>query len=453
MTADLDLFILENDCDPDACIESSTGVSDESATFTAVSGTTYFFVVDGFNAAVSDYTITVDCPTCSDDFTLDCSSNTDSWNNGNAGSTALNSDYGCNSLDYSAAPEYVYAFTAASDGEYAIDLTGLTADVDLFLLDATGGECDPSLCLDDSISGGAGDEQILFTATAGAAYYIVVDGFAGNTSDYDLTVTCNFCGTDDLVEDTVTCDFTTVSGNNGTGSSDVDSWTGCTTGNNTGPELFYEFSPEVSGDYTFELTGLSADIDLFVVEAAANGNCDTEACLDDSRAGGSNDESIALTLSNDTTYYIVVDGFAGNTSDFTLEVICPECSDDYDLNCTSSSDSWDNSFGNDDWDDYSLGGCFGGNEDGPEYVYHFTAATDGDVQIDLSGLSADLDLFVLAAGADGACSQDECVEDSTSGGSSDESLTLTVVAGETYYVVVDGFNGATSSYDITMSCI
>ncbi len=66
LTADLDLMVLQEtaaSCDPESCFaaSSNSGTADESVTFTAVGGTTYHFVVDGYAGAEGDFLIRAEC--------------------------------------------------------------------------------------------------------------------------------------------------------------------------------------------------------------------------------------------------------------------------------------------------------------------------------------------------------------------------------------------------------
>ena len=461
LSADLDLFALEDDgsgdCDPATCVDSSTasGSADDSLTVTVTDGSTWYFVVDGFNGAVSDFDIAIDCPGCADAWSLTCVDDTDTHNNGGAGSTDQVQEYSCAPSLNESGPEYVYEFVAPIAGSWTVELTGLSADLDLFILDDGPDEaCDPGLCVAHSDNSAAADESATFTtAAAGDMGYIVVDGFSGNTSDYTITLSCpdSLCGAD--IEGTFTCAWDIFSGDNSTGDSLVDGWSGCSSSTNwTGPELIYEFSPMITGEYTFELTGLSSDLDLFVLqEEDVTGACDANNCLDYSNNAASTDESITVALENGVTYYVVVDGFLGNTSTFDLSLSCPDCATNWPLNCIANSDTWSNTSGPSDWSDYSCT-AVNDNESGPEYIYVFNVAEDGDATVDLTGLTADLDLFVLEAVNDGGCDPNECLDSSRSGGTSDESVTFSVLSGETYYIVVDGYNGNTGPYSISLTC-
>ncbi len=86
--------------------------------------------------------------------------------------------------------------------------------------------------------------------------------------------------------------------------------------------------------------------------------------------------------------------------------------------------------------------CIGWYESGPEYAYGFQPPVSGEVRVSLSGLSDDLDIFVLQ----GSCDADQCIR------YGHESAVFQAMAGETYYLVVDGYRGAVSDYTISVSC-
>ena len=84
------------------------------------------------------------------------------------------------------------------------------------------------------------------------------------------------------------------------------------------------------------------------------------------------------------------------------------------------------------------------DESGPEYTYTFTPGTSVQATFNLSA-TADLDLFVLD-GASGQCRA------GTSIAYGDTSAVLSAQVGHTYYVVVDGFQGATGNYTLDTQC-
>ena len=231
----------------------------------------------------------------------------------------------------------------------------------------------------------------------------------------------------------------------------VDSWS-CDAGlSETGPEYVYEIMTPVPASYTLELTGLTDDLDLFLLDGDAD--CDPSSCIDHSAGVGTADESITFVATAGQTFHVAVDGFSGAVSDYTLSLTCPECATDYPLNCVQDSDSWTNGIGaSNSWEDYACT-VYADDETGPEYVYVFNVDADGTATVDLTGLTADLDLFVMGADASGGCDPAECSVSSSNSSISDESVTWPVLAGEVWYVVVDGFQGATSWWSIDLTCL
>ena len=104
----------------------------------------------------------------------------------------------------------------------------------------------------------------------------------------------------------------------------VDSWGTCAT-KTTGPEVVYRFSPLTNGSYTFELTGLTADLDLIVMEGDVS-RCDpTNTCLASSTNMGTQSESVTFMASTIKYYYIGIDGKNGAVSPFTLKIKSASC--------------------------------------------------------------------------------------------------------------------------------
>ena len=60
---DLDLWVLEETCDPDSCLVSSPGFGSEFVAFTAEVGTVYYVVVDGFAYEEGGFSIEAVCST------------------------------------------------------------------------------------------------------------------------------------------------------------------------------------------------------------------------------------------------------------------------------------------------------------------------------------------------------------------------------------------------------
>lgn len=92
-------------------------------------------------------------------------------------------------------------------------------------------------------------------------------------------------------------------------------------------------------------------------------------------------------------------------------------------------------------DNNAVYGCTSWNESGAETVYLLTLATDQIVSFALSNMTADFDVFLL-----GSCDGADCL------GYADASFNAGCLTAGSYYVVVDGYNGATGTFDLTVTC-
>jgi hypothetical protein len=421
---DLDIYILQdegNGCSSDGCI----AYADSETDFEAVAGQTYYILVDGYYGAAGSFVLDLSCgevtpgddddsvgddddsvgddddsvgddddsvgddddsvssiELCDDgmdndgDGAVDCGDadcandlnctggvcvpagtlvdgSVSSWDNGGVGSTNAVNGYSCQPNWDESGPEFAYYFVASQNGQATVNVTevadeviellfGPLDDLDVFVLDGNGA-CDPSACV------AGGDSTVSWTVTTGSAWYIVVDGYQGDQSAYDLSLNVvpstpssetnctdgqdedgdgvtdcddSDCSADPAcqtptcaVADTLTCGDTRTWNNGDLGSTtNVGSYS-CTGWNESGPEYTYEFVSPAPHDVTLSLSGMSGDLDLFVLDAGT-GSCDPSNC---SEYG---DSSTTFTAVPGQSYYVVVDGFAGAISDYTLEVTC-----------------------------------------------------------------------------------------------------------------------------------
>lgn len=125
-------------------------------------------------------------PPCTIGGTLLCGDNLNARND-DPGSTSDTVFYGCSQFTYTG-PELVWRFGTTVDEDVTLSMTGLSADLDLYVLEDTA--CDGSGCIEVSSSPNSSDETLTFTAIAGTEYVVLVDGWEGATSDFNLTVSC-----------------------------------------------------------------------------------------------------------------------------------------------------------------------------------------------------------------------------------------------------------------------
>jgi hypothetical protein len=457
-TVDLDLLVLEGaNCVGNAkCAASAkTASGNETLTFRALGGVDYVIVVDGKNGAAGSYTLDISCVggTCKPIKALACNTSVMGNTTGTA-ATSIISSYACNAA--TPGPEDVYTVTQTTDTNYKMTLKNLTNDLDLVVTLESGGDCDPTWCKSSNIQTGTTEEVISWTGYSSSTYHVMVDGKTTTGGPYLLEVACpaSCSGGGNYVSCSSASD--TRRNDDASRSKDVvDSWA-CAP-NTTGNEVVYSFSPSVSGMYTFELSGLTADLDLIVIEGGFS-TCDpTVACVTSSTVVGTGTESVTFMADSLKDYWIAVDGKNGAASNYTLKMksaSCPGAScynSANKLDCTYLEDTRRNDSTTKSKNVVDAWAC-APNTTGPEVVYKFDPTTSGSYTVTLDGLSADLDLIVVSHTSAFSCdAAAACVASSQTVGTGNESVTFMADAALTYYIAVDGKNGAVGNYHIKLA--
>ena len=379
---DLDLIVLDGSCTAGAtCMNPqlspgvyqgiTDGTGNETVTFTATSGHTYFVVVDGKNGATADYSILVEaCGNCqpTPQTTITCGTSI-AMGDTSKGMSALGTymctdSQGNTSTVNAPGNEQVFLFTQTQQVAQPVKatVTGASGAVTLLALpNDFNSQCDPTSCLGSATSS-AGSASLTFTADSSfetTPYWIVVDTpTAGANATFGLQVDClPFCSdTGDTLGCTSTGGPASAPGgaNNGNfgSTNEVSAWgpnpsTAPCSGlaNLSGPEYVYLFTtpnqPTTGGvSYTFTLGALTPQkrLGLVVLKAGSTApvQCDPSiACATTSAPGGyvSTGPSAAgvndgvpatVTVTPDAAgvqyYYIIVDGVNGDVSDFGLSL-------------------------------------------------------------------------------------------------------------------------------------
>jgi hypothetical protein len=114
------------------------------------------------------------------------------------------------------------------------------------------------------------------------------------------------------------CGLDSLAGSNSSGGSNARIYS-CSTWDEWGPEIVYQLDVTYPGTYmNASLSDMTADLDLFLLSA-----CSEDSCL----AFGN--QAIEYTFARPGTYYLVVDGYHGATSPYTLRIACPNVPDLY----------------------------------------------------------------------------------------------------------------------------
>jgi hypothetical protein len=190
---------------------------------------------------------------------------------------------------------------------------------------------------------------------------------------------------------------------------------------------FYRFGLSRSSSFNINLTGLSADADIELLDAFGN-----QVAV--SRLSGSASERINRFL-NAGTYFIRVHGYNSAETSYTMGLsgagasIDPgnslSAALDFGAFTTNTSRHWTESVAS--WDSLD--------------IYRFTLQQATQMNLGLRNMTADADLYLLD-------SQGNQISSSRNGGAVNESISQVLNAG-TYYIQVGSYNGANTSYQVT----
>lgn len=267
-------------------------------------------------------------------------------------------------------------------------------------------------------------EQVYLANPAAGFYTIQVShkGTLSSSQDFSLVVSASDTMLSLTVTQAISCGDT-LTGTTASGSNHFDFYN-CASWVETGPEHIYSLTLSNSEVVTASLFDLNADLDLFLLSDHFN-------CL----AYG--DSSLSYNL-DPGTYYFVIDGYQGVSGSYSLRVDCglPTCNT-IPIACGDSVNG--TTVGSASIiDQYN---CVSWNESGPEVAYELTLASSSDITASLANLSADLDVFLISSCDTASVS---CLA------YGDNQLTYQSAAPGTYYVIVDGYLGASGSYSLTV---
>jgi Bacterial pre-peptidase C-terminal domain len=305
-----------------------------------------------------------------------------------------------------------YRLTINPNSSLSIQLTGLSADADLQLLDANGS----SVAL--STNGGNNSDVINVGADIirqrGATYFVRVFQFSGNTN-YNLSVSGSL---PDFAGNT-----TATARNVGplNGSRVIQDFVGADDTND-----YYRFNIGPSSNFSLRLDGLTADADVQILNSAGT-------VIGSSTAASNNAEQINLSNLAPGSYFARVYQFSGATN--------------YNLSLSASRTDL---AGNTQASGRNLG-ILNGSATVSEFVnsadandfYRFSLSGTSNFSLSLNGLTADADVQLLN-------NSGQVIASSILGGANAESITRNLAAGN-YAVRVYSVGTASTNYNLNLS--
>ncbi|WP_198805169.1 pre-peptidase C-terminal domain-containing protein [Leptolyngbya sp. BL0902] len=299
-----------------------------------------------------------------------------------------------------------YRFSLGSTSTFRLSMTGLSADADVQLLNASGSY------LTGSAASGTTSEAITQQLAAGT-YYVRVYPWSGSTN---YTLSLGAIPVDGAGNSLTTAlNIGTLSGTRTfrdfVGSSDTND--------------YYRFSVGSTSNFSLSMTGLAADADVQLLNSSGT-------AIASSMAGGTSSESISRQLTTGT-YYVRVYPYGGANTNYALSLSAlpydgagNTLSMARNLGTLTSPQTFTDFVGSVDTNDY----------------YRFYVGSTSNFSLSMAGMSADADVRLLnSAGT--------VLASSANGGTTAESISRQLTTG-TYYVQVYPFGGANTNYTLTL---
>ncbi len=461
LTADVDLH-LYNEAGVRIASSRTGGTTDESFSFDIVSGTTYILGVTPNTSANSSYTVNI---------LLDGSDGSDGSGSGDDGGsgggtqtpvtvadggdafaspTALTLPVIFDqSVGGSSDPDDYFSFTAEDDGTIDVSLTGLSADVDLHLYNEAG------VRIASSRTSGTVDESFSFDIVSGTTYILGVTPNSSANSDYRVSIALDGVegvdpdsgggtpdtGTGPLVEeggDAFSAPHAIQAPVNFSQS----------VGGSSDPDDYFQITASESGPLVVTLTGLTADVDLHLYNAAG-------VRLASSRTSGTADEQFTFDVEEGTQYVLGVTPNTSSNSPYQVSMTLNGV-DGYDGDVgDQGDDTGDDDGGTEELEpavvaDATLfpsvqlpgsvqfsqwvgldheASAFGVDSS----VFTYVPDEDASVDITLSGLRENVDITVAEVDAAGVATT---ITSSSNSGTEDESVSFDVVSGMSYRITL-----------------
>ncbi|UUO16041.1 pre-peptidase C-terminal domain-containing protein [Dolichospermum heterosporum] len=299
-----------------------------------------------------------------------------------------------------------YSFNVGTQSNLSLNLTGLTANADVQLLNSSGG------VITTSAKTATTSESITSLLNAGS-YFVRVYRSSGNTN-YSLSLTVDNAGNTLAKARNVGTLTATQSFSDWIGTADTND--------------YYSFNVGTQSNFSLNLTGLTADADVELFNSSGT-------VISGSYTDGIVSESIASLLSAGA-YYVRVFQYSGDTNySLSLNAIAlpvdnagntlPTARNVGTLTATQSFSDWT---GTADTNDY----------------YNFNVGTQSNFSLNLTGLTADADVELFN-------SSGTVISYSYTDGIVSESITSQLSAGA-YYVRVFQYSGDTN-YSLSLNAI
>lgn len=327
-----------------------------------------------------------------------------------------------------------YRFQLNSASNVNFSLTNLSADADLYLVQDFNfnGQVEDGEAIAWSEMANSASETISLQGLAAGNYYLWVRQYDGNTN-YTLNSSAVLADPGSTIGSAAELGVLTGQQVVRDAVSRVDT------------QDFFSLRLSTTSNLTLDLTGLATDADLYLIQDRNNnGLIDAGETIGRSLLSGSLSERInlnGLAAGNYLVQVVYEGAFSGsNTStNYTLTLTADAAGDSYstarNIGILNGTRNYSDFVGMTDTTDY----------------YRFYVTDTSNVRIDLTGLSADADLYLMRdRNGNGRFDESDILDYSDLGGTSSDSIQIDNLAAGTYFIGVEQWTGNTN-YNLSLS--
>ena len=423
--------------------------TDSLVTINILPGRVYYIVVDGKDAAKGNIKLNLNFLT-NDNFAdaYSVSALTGSYTRNNIGASKEIGEP--DHAGVSGGASIWWAWTPTVSGEVTFDTDGSAFDTLLAVYTGTAVDLLTEVVSSDDDPAISPQSSVTFDAVAGTTYYIAVDGKDGDTGTYTLSWLQLF---NDYFEDAFE-----ISGFGGTQTAtnigaSKEAGEPRHAGAVGGASVWWKWQAPVNGEVIFDTLGSNFDTVMGVYTGAAVDALTEVASNDDDPYGTGTQSVVTFIATAGTTYYIAVDGYGAETGDITLNWLLALNDDFTDAEViTGTSGTLDILYTNTYASKETGEPAHAGNAGGASLWWSFTPTVDGPVTFDTDGSGINTLLAVYTGSAVDALTEVTSNDDDQN--LSPRSLAaFMAVAGTTYYITVDGYNGATGNINLSWDTV
>ncbi len=342
-----------------------------------------------------------------------------------------------------------YRWTPASSGTVTFDTLGSSFDTLLAVYTGSSvASLSPVASNDDISPGVTPQSRVVFSATAGTAYRIAVDGYAGASGSVVLNWTQSL---GPPANDSFGNAFT-LSGSSGTtNGSTLDATKQSGEPNHAfnagGHSVWYRWTAPASGAVTFNTLGSAFDTLLGVYTGNSLGSLTVVATNDDLSVNFAQSQ-VSFAAVSGTTYRIAVDGYDGAAGSLVLNWAQGIPANDLFANAFTLTGMTGSTNANNFNAAKEVGEPDHASESGgPSVWYRWTAPVSGPVAFNTEGSLLDTLLAVYTGSQVGNLSV--VASNHYSATSLKSRLDFSAVAGTSYYIAIDGFDGAEWTFNLS----